>query len=1076
MPIGYDQDINLRISTKTEGGAEVGALASQFDALADASNKVKLLEGAEVRTKELSSEIERARQRVQSLQTALSEALNAGGDSKLIRGLSSQLTQAEREAQRLDQAFEKNGLSLAKLRMAAREAGVDVSKLAAEGFRLEKTAQSISAVQGAFNTLNVRSAAKIESEINAINQALRELASRSNVSGEEFDRAFAAAQVRLAKLKAELKGTPEEIDRIGQKAGSALGLMSRLAVSFSGIELARQFVMVNVELENIERSFTAITGSVARATAEMDYARGVANRLGLEQLSTAKSYASLMASTKGTSVEGEKSRQVFESVARAMSLAGKSTADTEGAMLALQQIAGKGVVQMEELRGQLGERLPGALNAAAEGFGITTAQLFKLTETGTMTAEELFPALTAGLNKLYKDAGAETLTQDFEHLKNSIKDVMKEIGDAGPIKFLKGAIESLESAIVNTSVQFGALTKKTGLFFEAIKSGELGLTGFSDRVNQAFADIEKEAQAKLLKVAEHNDVMARAMGEAGRAARESAKQHGEAVSSTTSEWTKLNLGFSLLSETTAKATEQQKKVVEATKAEGEAAIAAANAIGGEADKRSAATQAALANTQALERLAALRKDESAVADEQLLRLQQVAEANGGATEQQQKVIDALIRTAEARKADAQTAAAQADSARLAAVATKIEAAAYEAAQGKIGEWNEAKRAQLTVDQAVIRLAIEQQQTVLQVARARGDEYTATQAVLSIKRLEIQLAELTAKAKRAEAEAALEVVKAKRAELEAAGQLTTAKDLELKAQEAGAKVKQIEGKIAEETAGRMRKLADAYQQSGRSAGDAAHGISSIGDAAERSVPGVDNLTNSLTRMNSARMGGAPSAGSLLQGPQLTTSAPQNAQGQHVDSRGNVFTDRYGKPVTDSTPLIDQGSGTRMGGQIDFVKEMYRNGASIEEAKIAQKYVSELYTRNSMTMLTGNLGNETNAARQSNYAIKNAVQKSLEYARQEMQTGQSVDLGPSAMSILARNQAQTDMRKTHDWEFGLKKQIAMNKSAGNEAIGATKLIRVQFDNGRGQRAELMATDERQVNDFLRVLEDAKARSSS
>jgi len=41
-------------------------------------------------------------------------------------------------------------------------------------------------------------------------------------------------------------------------------------------------------------------------------------------------------------------------------------------------MASKGVVSMEELRGQLGEALPGALQAAASGMGVTTVDLIKL--------------------------------------------------------------------------------------------------------------------------------------------------------------------------------------------------------------------------------------------------------------------------------------------------------------------------------------------------------------------------------------------------------------------------------------------------------------------------------------------------------------------------------------------------------------------------------------------------------------------------------------------------------------------------------------------------------------------------
>ena len=53
----------------------------------------------------------------------------------------------------------------------------------------------------------------------------------------------------------------------------------------------------------------------------------------------------------------------------------------------------KGKVQAEELRGQLGERLPSAFQLAAKAMGMTTAQLDKFMADGKLTAEDLLPKL-----------------------------------------------------------------------------------------------------------------------------------------------------------------------------------------------------------------------------------------------------------------------------------------------------------------------------------------------------------------------------------------------------------------------------------------------------------------------------------------------------------------------------------------------------------------------------------------------------------------------------------------------------------------------------------------------------------
>lgn len=919
----------------------------------------------------------------------------------------------------------------------------------------QKAKTSADRLNESFGKLGIRSARQIEADILDVNQALLKLAQRANVSGDEFDRAFAAGQKRIEALKAELKSVPDEMGKVGQKADNMLALFGRLGLAFSGVELARQFVMVNVELENVERSFKAVTGSVEKATAEMDYARGVASRLGLEQISTAKAYASLMAATKGTSVEGEASRQVFESVARSMSLAGKSAADTEGALLALQQMASKGVISMEELRGQLGERLPGALNAAAEGLGITTAQLIKLTETGQLTAEELFPALAAGLNKLYSDGGAETLTQEWNHFKNAVQDVYEAIGDSGVVDGLKISLETMETTIVTTSTMLVALGKDIGTFFGALANGDIGINGFSENAKRAFAEIEDEARARLVKVAQHNGVMAASLDDLGKAALASAKQQSTASTQSASDWTKLNVAFGTVKESGDAATKQAEKNADATKAEGEAAMELANSLGAETDKQLARVDASRKNAAALAEVAERRREELAMATEHIAALEREVVANGGATEQQQKVIDALKKTAEARQADADKAIAQAAQSQVVAVQAQVESAAYEQANGALSRWSEAKQAQVSVDQAVIRLAIEQQRTIYEVARARGDEYGATQALLEIKRLEIKLAELTAQAKRAEAEASLLIVKAKREELMASGQLTAAKEAELKAQEAGAKVKQVEAQIASETAKRMTELADAYAQSGASASGASGHIGAIGNAAQSSVSGVDALTNSLNQLNSAQVQSGGGAGGM-----------NGAERSQRESELGITS------KMDSSSILDDKDVRNRKGKLNFTDVMYQRGASLAEAEAAGKYIGELYARNQATMLTGNLGNSENAARLNNQAINDAVDKALAAARSELSTGQQVDLGDHVGDIIARNMA-TMNRSTHVTpDGGLQQQVAAVKRAGTEANNQ-KTIRLELGSGNS-KSTVFANTEGDADAFIRTLEAAGMRA--
>lgn len=95
------------------------------------------------------------------------------------------------------------------------------------------------------------------------------------------------------------------------------------------------------------------------------------------------------------------------------------------ALQAFSQMAGKGVVNMEELRQQLGDALPGALKIAADGLGVTQAQLFKLVKEGKVNANDLLNAfIKVGESGVYLQGaatGADSLRSRWNQLVETVQ-------------------------------------------------------------------------------------------------------------------------------------------------------------------------------------------------------------------------------------------------------------------------------------------------------------------------------------------------------------------------------------------------------------------------------------------------------------------------------------------------------------------------------------------------------------------------------------------------------------------------------------------------------------------------------
>lgn len=178
--------------------------------------------------------------------------------------------------------------------------------------------------------------------------------------------------------------------------------------------------------------------------------RDASKALGLELLSTEREFAKFMAAGKGTEFTGDELREVFLGIAKAGTVLGLSAEEMGGTLNALQQMISKGKVQAEELRGQLGERLPGAFNMAARAMGVTTQQLDKMLERGEVTAHDLLPALAKELEKTFGSSAVEaskSLNAEFNRMRTAFVEFKAELLDAGLADAITGLVKGLSEVL-----------------------------------------------------------------------------------------------------------------------------------------------------------------------------------------------------------------------------------------------------------------------------------------------------------------------------------------------------------------------------------------------------------------------------------------------------------------------------------------------------------------------------------------------------------------------------------------------------------------------------------------------------
>jgi tape measure domain-containing protein len=260
--------------------------------------------------------------------------------------------------------------------------------------------------------------------------------------------------------------------------------------------------------EGFESAMMAASGSSERTASNLRFVREEAMRLGGDLKGLTRGFTQLVASNQGQ-VSDKDLRSIFVGVAEASTALQLSADDTSGAIRALSQMFGKTKVQAEELRQQLGERIPGAVQLmakAAKDAGLVEGEgadlvgnLEKLMQDGKLYAKDILPAFAKQLrlaakggldkaldsnriamnrlifatqeasNELFKSGFGRGLTELFNQLSTSIRDLIPLFKGLGRIAGSALEIISKGIKLITPPLQFlgtilDKLTDATGEF------------------------------------------------------------------------------------------------------------------------------------------------------------------------------------------------------------------------------------------------------------------------------------------------------------------------------------------------------------------------------------------------------------------------------------------------------------------------------------------------------------------------------------------------------------------------------------------------------------------------------------
>lgn len=187
------------------------------------------------------------------------------------------------------------------------------------------------------------------------------------------------------------------------RANSSLRqLVGGFVSAYALLELSQKTIEAGVKRQSAQLASTAIFGADTQQ-ARM-FAASFAHQIGQNYTDTMKQYSNFAAGAQPT-LGFQGTQEFYKNAAMFARIRGATDEDLKGIMVAFQQMASKGKVQAEELRGQLGDRLAGAVQLFADAIGKTPQELDKLMQDGKLLAQDVLPKVSEKMAELVQKAG-----------------------------------------------------------------------------------------------------------------------------------------------------------------------------------------------------------------------------------------------------------------------------------------------------------------------------------------------------------------------------------------------------------------------------------------------------------------------------------------------------------------------------------------------------------------------------------------------------------------------------------------------------------------------------------------------
>ena len=281
-----------------------------------------------------------------------------------------------------------------------------------------------------------------------------------------------------------------------------LGMASALGFGTIGLSnLAREFINVSRETNRARVALSNISEGAAGFKKNMDFLTGLAGQYGQELNGVTSSFAKFSAASNAVGMGLQDQYRIYEGMTKAITAFGLTSSEAQLTYMALGQMMSKGKVTAEELRRQMGERIPIAMEAMARAAGVSMQELDNLMKRGEVYSAEVLPKFADELNKMLGDINVDNIETSLNRLRNSFITLTEDLGVGALYKKIIDGLNGLLGNIQQTFTRFAATLASailTGRIASAIQKFNAGVISQEARLLASMerAERQKELAAK----------------------------------------------------------------------------------------------------------------------------------------------------------------------------------------------------------------------------------------------------------------------------------------------------------------------------------------------------------------------------------------------------------------------------------------------------------------------------------------------------------------------------------------------------------------------------------------------------